>query len=72
MAQNIPQDQLIDSWILVNWWKVNCTLKSQTLTFDQNQVSRIIFNQEILKYEVCFIKEFKSQNSKILRIFLSV
>ena len=33
MAQKISQNQLIDSWISVNWWKVNCTLKSQTLTF---------------------------------------
>ena len=33
MSQNFPQDQLIDSWFSVNWSKVKCTLKSQTLTF---------------------------------------
>ena len=79
MFQNISHDQLIDSWKFGQLikkstvhWKVKLWL------FDQNQVSKIIFHQDMSKYKYCSSTNqnsrllWKSQSSKHLEIFPSV
>ena len=68
----------IDSWFSINWSKVNCTLKSQTLTFWQKSSVKDHNLSKNVKIWNLFIKKSKSQDfilksqSFQTEIFLSV
>ena len=63
MAQNISQDQLIDSWNSVNYERSTDTPIVKLWTFDQNWVSKITFHQDIQKYETWSSRNQESQKS---------
>ena len=67
MVQNIASPLDWQMNFAVNWSKVNCILKSRSLTFCEIQVPKIIIHQNMSKYET-----YSSRNQKVKISFWKV